>query len=310
MSRVAIIPIAVLAFLVGSLVYANEPPVADAGEDQSIYLYEFVVLDGSAEDPDGDPIVAWHWEIEEAPEGSAAELSDPDVPNPLFIPDLEGDYFFSLIASDGDLWSLPDTVVISVTLNLPPTAIINADTTEGEAPLTVHFDGTESFDPEEGPLTYFWLFDDGMGPSYDSIPTHEFILPGNYQVQLKVTDDMGQWDFDYLNIKVLWPDAAVTPQPDNRAQKIWLSPCRPNPFHHETVIRFHVPEHNSVSVLVLDVSGAVVRRVAEGSYSAGPHRVVWDGLDDAGHPVGPGVYFYQLRVDGQVVDTRKTIVLR
>jgi hypothetical protein len=62
----------------------NNPPVADAGEDQSIYLGDLAALQGSATDPDGDDIVSWLWAIESMPEGSAAEISDPCRPNPLF----------------------------------------------------------------------------------------------------------------------------------------------------------------------------------------------------------------------------------
>ena len=140
--------------------------------------------------------------------------------------------------------------------------------------------------------------------------THEYLLPGNYRVELKVTDDFDQYDFDYFDIEVLWWDAGVGPQPDEPSRTLWLGPCRPNPFSQETVIRFHLPEHGTVSVLVLDVSGAVVRHLAAGSYPAGEHRAVWDGLDDTGHPVAPGMYFYELRVDGHIIDTRKAIVIR
>jgi len=46
----------------------NQPPVADAGPDQTIFLNESVTLQGSATDPDGHPIVT------EAPEGQAIAL--------------------------------------------------------------------------------------------------------------------------------------------------------------------------------------------------------------------------------------------
>ena len=38
---------------------ANQPPIADAGDDQSGLVNEVVWLIGSATDPDGDAIVLW-----------------------------------------------------------------------------------------------------------------------------------------------------------------------------------------------------------------------------------------------------------
>jgi len=60
----------------------NQPPVADAGPDQSVFIGERAVLHGSATDPNNDPIVAWLWNVESSPEGSSPYLSRTDVPNP------------------------------------------------------------------------------------------------------------------------------------------------------------------------------------------------------------------------------------
>ncbi len=51
--------LAVLAVVVISAgtALANEPPVADAGPLQTIYLGDSVTLHGTATDPDGDPII-------------------------------------------------------------------------------------------------------------------------------------------------------------------------------------------------------------------------------------------------------------
>ncbi len=47
--------------------------------------------------------------------------------------------------------------------NRAPIAVIKADATNGQAPLTVHFDGSGSSDPDNDPLTYSWdLNGDGV----------------------------------------------------------------------------------------------------------------------------------------------------
>lgn len=76
-----------------------------------------------------------------------------------------------------------------------PVAVPQADTLYGASPLTVRFDGSESYSPGESPLTYEWDFGDGStatGPD----PVHEFTAPDeqpiSYTVQLTVTDTAGQ----------------------------------------------------------------------------------------------------------------------
>ncbi len=115
------IVLGLIAVLVSSqaLAQANQPPVADAGQDVSIIIGDRVFLQGSGTDPDGDPIVSYQWTVDSAPLGSDPIFSSTTVPDPLFIPDLVGDYTLSLVVSDGTDVSLPDTVTILVASNLP-----------------------------------------------------------------------------------------------------------------------------------------------------------------------------------------------
>ncbi len=79
--------------------------------------------------------------------------------------------------------------------NQPPTAVISASPTGGTVPLTVHFDGTESSDPDAadaGRLTYAWDLDgDGAVDSTLAQPTFDYQTPGSVTVRLTVTDTLG-----------------------------------------------------------------------------------------------------------------------
>jgi len=187
----------------------NTPPVADAGPDQTIFVGELTLLQGSATDVDGDTIDEWLWAVDSAPEGSSPVIFGVDTPDPAFTADVGGDYVLSLIVSDGIDWSLPDYVTIHVYQILPPEAVINADVTAGPAPLTVQFDASGSFvDPYADPLTYDWNFGDG---SYSSevTPTHTYEDgPGTYTAVLTVVDNLGQYDSDVIEITVEEPLAA------------------------------------------------------------------------------------------------------
>ena len=52
-----------------------------------------------------------------------------------------------------------------------------------------------------------------------------------------------------------------------------------------------------VSVEISDLSGRVVRQVYEGRDLVGNYEREWDGRDDAGEVVPPGIYLYRIQVD-------------
>ena len=170
------------------------PPVADAGEDQSILVNELTRLYGTATDPGGDDIVLWTWTIEAQPPGSTPYLSNAFVQEPEFRGNIPGDYILSLVVNDGTDDSAPDMVTITVNDNLPPTADADADVTSGYPPLTVNFDGTGSSDPEGRPLSYHWYSGDGYSFGYDPTFTHVYEDPGTYIANLLVIDDARQTD--------------------------------------------------------------------------------------------------------------------
>ncbi|MCK5405825.1 MAG: T9SS type A sorting domain-containing protein, partial [Candidatus Krumholzibacteria bacterium] len=65
----------------------------------------------------------------------------------------------------------------------------------------------------------------------------------------------------------------------------------PNPFNPGTNIRFTLEEPGPASLTIIDVNGALVIKLHDGSLPAGEHERVWDGLDARGVEVGSGVYF-------------------
>ena len=66
----------------------------------------------------------------------------------------------------------------------------------------------------------------------------------------------------------------------------------PNPFQDQVDLEWRLTTTGPVLIEVFDMRGRRVRRF-EAEASAG--RVVWDGRDDAGRPVGTGVYLARMR---------------
>ncbi|KXK45984.1 MAG: PKD domain-containing protein [Bacteroidetes bacterium OLB10] len=90
-------------------------------------------------------------------------------------------------------------------VNNTPYAIASADTNYGASPLTVQFDGSQSYDPDGDPLTYSWNFGDGFTSTLIN-PQHTFTVPGgvvqSYWVELTVTDTAGNFAKDSVLISI------------------------------------------------------------------------------------------------------------
>ena len=116
----------------------------------------------------------------------------PDPANPTGPVDLQrgpgGDLFYP---------SLNDGTIRRISYfasNRPPVAVTTASPTNGDAPLTVNFDGSGSSDPDPpDTISYSWdLNGDGtFGDSTAVKPARTYSSPGTYGVRLRVTDSEG-----------------------------------------------------------------------------------------------------------------------
>ena len=131
---------------------SNHPPAADAGEDLAVEEGGTVVLAGRGSDPDpGDAIAGFRWEQTAGP---SVELLHADTANACFEapeqpPCSRSVYRFALVVVDtvGEA-SAPSSVEVTVLdSNHAPVATAVAYTS-GDGEMTVHLDGSGSFDPD------------------------------------------------------------------------------------------------------------------------------------------------------------------
>ena len=97
---------------------------------------------------------------------------------------------------------LSTSITIQGGFNQAPTAIINVDQAQGEAPLGVSFDGLSSYDPDGGIAAYSWNFGDGSA-SNEPTPFHAYTESGIYTATLNVLDDQGARASSSVTIQVL-----------------------------------------------------------------------------------------------------------
>lgn len=88
-----------------------------------------------------------------------------------------------------------------------------------------------------------------------------------------------------------------------------LSQNYPNPFYAHTNIEYAIPKKTKVAIKIYNVTGQALRTIELGSRRPGLYISVWDGRDDRGQKVAPGVYFYRMEA-GKFIATKKLILLQ
>jgi len=202
----------------------NEPPIANAGPDQTTDAGQLVTLNGSnSTDPDDD-IASYYWD---QTGGSPVTLSDPNGQQATFTaPDVEttgASLTFELTVVDHSGLENTDSCVVNVTLlNEPPQADAGTDKTVNEGGV-VTLDGSSSLDIDDGIAVYSWTQISGptvtLSNPTSSQPT--FTAPNvgsdgaSLTFNLTVTDAGGLQDTDSCIVNISWqnqpPTAVVIP---------------------------------------------------------------------------------------------------
>ena len=79
----------------------------------------------------------------------------------------------------------------------------------------------------------------------------------------------------------------------------------PNPFNPVTSIEFELKKTSNVQILVRDVLGRLISEQKIGTLSSGMHNIQFDASN-----LSSGLYFYSLSINGQLLDTKKMILLK
>lgn len=81
----------------------------------------------------------------------------------------------------------------------------------------------------------------------------------------------------------------------------------PNPTRNSVRIPFRIANADVVTMRIHDVSGRLVRTLVDGERVAS-RSVLWDGRNERGTAVAPGVYFFRLETPDAVATRRLTVV--
>lgn len=144
-----------------NVTWVNEPPIAQAGEDQTVSAGDTVRLTAIASSDSDNGIIAYQWTQRQGP---AVILADAEASVTSFrAPAINGctSLLFELAVTDEAGLQDTDTCVVRVTSdNEPPIADAGPDQ-EVIAGEEVSLDGSGSIDPDDGIINYLWKQTDG-----------------------------------------------------------------------------------------------------------------------------------------------------
>ncbi len=109
---------------------------------------------------------------------------------------------------------------------------------------------------------------------------------------------------DYLTIKYNQP-VGIEPIASEIPNNYFLYQNFPNPFNPVTNIKFSIPELSNVNITVFDILGRVVEVPVNEQLKPGNFEINIDGTNYTS-----GTYFYRMTADGNVIDTKKFVIIK
>ncbi len=102
-------------------------------------------------------------------------------------------------------------------------------------------------------------------------------------------------------LAILTPVSAGTGAAGGRA-------VQPNPFTIGTTFKLNLPESAPIRIVVFDLLGRPVRVLFDGMHQAvRDFDIPWDGNDETGRPVDPGIYICTLFSNNVFVTSVKVV---
>lgn len=110
--------------------------------------------------------------------------------------------------------------------------------------------------------------------------------------------------------QVTIPDPSVNP-PNLEPPIVYDFKNVPNPVNTSSNFQFTLDKASLVSVSIYNIKGELVRKLPSVLTQEDETSIIyWNGKDNSGKDLSPGVYFYNLIVNGKIAETKKLILMK
>lgn len=130
-----------------------------------------------------------------------------------------------------------------------------------------------------------------------------------FELETNSSASLGGWNID----DVIIADGLMA---GSSGTEIGLTPDQanlyesyPSPFSTQVNLKYYTPGEGPVELTIYDLKGVRIRTLVSGNQPAGIHLTEWDGRNENGQPVPPGIYLNRL-VAGKSIITGKMVKIR
>ncbi len=131
--------------------------------------------------------------------------------------------------------------------------------------------------------------------------------PGTARLWVRGRDAAGNWG-PARSLDAAVNGVSLVGVGDQRPVAFQLRQNAPNPASESTEIAFGLPAGAEIQLRIFDLQGRQVRDLAAGYRGVGLHRVRWDGRDDSGQRVAPGIYWYRYSDGARTLERRMAVL--
>ena len=135
-----------------------------------------------------------------------------------------------------------------------------------------------------------------------TITDRDVLSTSSYTYKVTVTDVMG-FESDFSNEAGVV--VSVLKGSENIISGYVLQQNYPNPFNPLTTINYQLPKNSYISIKVYNVTGEEVKTLLNYFQHAGIYSISFDATG-----LSSGIYFYKLRADGNLIETKKMLLLK
>ncbi len=108
-----------------------------------------------------------------------------------------------------------------------------------------------------------------------------------------ITDTSGNYQLSIIT--AIKNDNPIIPH------SIELEQNYPNPFASSTAIQYKVNKPVDARIKIYNILGQEIRELKSGWLNAGVYEIIWNGTNNCGNKVAPGIYFYQLLTANEIL---------
>lgn len=96
---------------------------------------------------------------------------------------------------------------------------------------------------------------------------------------------------------------------NNNTSETSIQNCFPNPFSHGTSISFKINEKCFAELIIFNINGEEVVRLASADFEKGEYKIKWDGKNQKGENISNGIYYCKL-VSTNSISSEKLIFIK